>query len=646
MSRSPGVSLRLIAALLCGASLLIALRSIARAQPAGDSDTAIRIVERELSPAILDYWKQLPEGRPALPGYRAPILANAAAHWPGSLPVPDAPENMRRAAQHVAERLAIDGLLPTLVRAIGIIGPVEFNRGEDQDADLLRRVGIPVDLLEYFPVPGASDVERYPIVREILRRLMTGMTSDAIHPALGSLPMAFRKSAPGFLAATDSGDSRISMMRLQLPRGDFWRGIGDGSGLDVARQLSAAAPDASFILSVERSHLASLLGFVRQWSPRRPGRWTIIVEEFAVAQWAQDNGRPGVIITASDGSQRPATLVPRFANRGEEGTILVPGETFLLEGLAASGHVVVQSPLLFQGGNLLLAADPDNGWRYLLIGEAEIYRNMALGLSREQVIGAFKVEFDADIVEVLPAVSYHIDYEVSLRVRDGGITAFVNDTKAALSIVLRLGVRTLQSAGVMKEQLAAEALARLDRGDLAGCSDLIRPALDSAAASPGRFPESLAERFGGGVADSGVGNFQRFLLAADLASPGALSGSALIDPAYEEYLLSFQRRDTDRAVLWKSLERLRFKVVLIPGMAEEDLSLNYLNGLHTPDSYFMPAAGGYFTPLDEAAATAFKAELGASVSVVPINSGESQRRLGAVRCAVAAYPEAVHRRPD
>ena len=90
------------------------------------------------------------------------------------------------------------------------------------------------------------------------------------------------------------------------------------------------------------------------------------------------------------------TLVPRYASRGEDGAVLVPGETFLVDGLAAAGLRIVRSPLHFQGGDLITAQDPATGQRTLLIGEADVYRNTMLGLTREQVLEAFGIEFGVD----------------------------------------------------------------------------------------------------------------------------------------------------------------------------------------------------------------------------------------------------------
>src|SRR5690606_32768810 len=108
---------------------------------------------------------------------------------------------------------------------------------------------------------------------------------------------------------------------------------------------------------------------------------TLIVEELSIAQWAQDNGKPGVDV---DG--RPIILVPRYASRGEVGTTFVPGETYLMNGVAAANVKVVQSSLLFQGGNLLAVRDPGTNQRILLIGEAEIQRNKVLGLTDNQIL--------------------------------------------------------------------------------------------------------------------------------------------------------------------------------------------------------------------------------------------------------------------
>ena len=63
-----------------------------------------------------------------------------------------------------------------------------------------------------------------------------------------------------------------------------------------------------------------------------------------------------------------------------------------------------------------------------------------------------------------------------------------------------------------------------------------------------------------------------------------------------------------------------------------------INGIQDCSRYLMPAYGGFYAPLDEAAAKVFRQTLGSGVDVVPIFCGESQRRVGAVHCSAAAYP--------
>src|SRR5690606_11573208 len=160
--------------------------------------------------------------------------------------------------------------------------------------------------------------------------------------------------------------------------------------------------------------------------------------------------------------KRIATLTPRYASRGEDGSTFVPGDTFLLDGLAKADHLVIQSPLLFQGGNLLAVQDPATGKRLLLVGEAEVYRNIALGLTEAQVLDAFRIEFGVDRCEILPAVSFHIDYDVCVRAHEGQQIAFVNDTQAAVRLILKRGVDVLAFNNMIDAADAAAAHRYID----------------------------------------------------------------------------------------------------------------------------------------------------------------------------------------
>ncbi len=327
------------------------------------------------------------------------------------------------------------------------------------------------------------------------------------------------------------------------------------------------------------------------------------------------------------------------SSRREDGTVFVPGETFLADGLAAAGHVVVQSSLLFQGGNLLAVRDSGAGERILLIGEAEIYRNTALGLTREQVLKAFATEFDVDRYVVLPAVSFHIDFDLTVRAHDGELIAFVNDDDRAVRLILELGTDALATHGALDAAAAQNAKTHLRAGR---SREFLKSILDPVfrQANPGgQFPLSLANRFSAGPADSPVGNFQRFLVALDMLAAQTLAPAEWPGTRHAQaYMRSIRRRSTDRQGLHEQLRRLGWKVVPVPSLADADRGINYLNGLHERKHYIMPAYGEFYSPLDEAAAEVFVGAL-EGVEVVPILCGESQRRVGAIHCSVSAYPQ-------
>jgi hypothetical protein len=101
------------------------------------------------------------------------------------------------------------------------------------------------------------------------------------------------------------------------------------------------------------------------------------------------------------------------------------------------------------------------------------------------------------------------------------------------------------------------------------------------------------------------------------------------------YLRSLAKRLEDRAQLKTAIRNLGWTVVPVPGIAQGDRSINPINGLHTPDAYLMPVYGGLFARVDEAANAVITRALGPEVKVLPIRTGESQRRDGALRCSVA-----------
>jgi hypothetical protein len=365
-------------------------------------------------------------------------------------------------------------------------------------------------------------------------------------------------------------------------------------------------------------------------------RIRLIAEPQTVSQWAQDNGKAGSVAVEGQDPE-PATLVPRYASRREDGSVFVPPESFLMEGLAASGHRVVASPLLFQGGDLLVVREPRSGERWLFLGEAEVHRNTALGLSRDQVLEAFRTELDVDRSIVLPSISFHIDFDVSFRARDRTLIAFVNDPLMAAVLVVREGVFALSRSGLLSSESMREVVGQVGRGRSREHVTAIEAALFRHRDAQGRFPLRVARGFAS-PSGSDVGDFQLFLVALDILAASVLTAEELTGGDHRSaYFRSYRRRDALRRELREQLRALGIRVVSVPGWSEGKRSLSYTNGIHLPGRYLMPAYGGTYAALDEVARTVIRNALGPDIDVVPVICSETQRRAGGLHCAVSVY---------
>ncbi len=622
--------------------LLRCLVSLPAMMPASaQTPSRIEVLRAPRVDSVQMWRAALAEGRPELRGFRAPLFGQATARWPDRMPAGAASDAQVRAATLVAKRLARDGLLSTAAQAIEVLGPAQF--ASSVDLDLLRAIGLPVDLLAYFEFgssPGELEDSATKTVLRIAHELASGRSASDFATELRSASFTFAATRQGFRVSTEGGEQSIGTLRLQIANPAYWSGAGDGGSLDLARQLVSELDGTSFIASIEEKHLDAFLDAARAWPLADAARFIVLPEPLPVAQWAQDNGKAGV-----DAAGKPVVLAPRFASRGEEAPVFVPGETFLIESVARAGLDVVQSPLLFQAGNLLAVSDSSRKERILLVGEAEVHRNIALGLTREQVLDALRIEFGVDRCVVLPAVSFHIDYELTVRSNladlagSAGVVAFVNESAAAVRIILDCGIDALARHGKLETQRAQQARADLAAGRIDPFMETIAACLGAQSQSFGHFPEEFAAAFSAGPADSGVGSLQRFLLALDILTAHVVGpGELPFDAHTTAYLRSFLRRDADRMELVRALEQLGWKIVPIPSLSEGSRGINYLNGVQDRDRYLMPAYGGIFTPLDQAAQAAFEAALGPGVRVVPILCGESQRRSGAIHCSVSVIP--------
>ncbi len=560
-----------------------------------------------------------------LPGYRAPLTGPTDAKHPATLPS-DAPPALRATAGWIEAHLATDGLLPTLAAVLDRSGPARFATNGAAGLDELRAVGLPVDWLERFADPGADGSGPTPVVARIARRLAGGEPVAAVAASLTGARFRARPSDPGFSAALEDGTQEPSLVRVQIGGGLRRNRLIPGSGLDVAGHLVAALPSADFLAAVPETMVPALrIQALGQWGLRRPGQVTLLPARAALSAWAQDNGKAGTLAGA------PATLAPRYASRESSGALFMPADSEVMLTAQAAGHRVVASPLLFQGGDLLVVRDPATGRRVLLLGASEIARNVALGLTPAQVEDAFRVELAADETVVVPTVSYHLDLDVTPRVIGGKLCAFVNDPVAAAHWIARAGAEVLRSAG------ASAVPAGWPADGEVGVPAAVRAAVETRRGADGRFPGAVAGRFAAGPQDNAEYQLHAFLLALDVlsaADPRADSAAGE-DPSARAAWRSILVGLAEQAALFRGRG---WQVVLVPSLPDTSLGLNYLNGLQTPTKYLMPAIGGRLAALDAAASAVFRSAMGPAVAVIPIPTLDSQWHHGALHCLLSVYP--------
>jgi hypothetical protein len=135
-------------------------------------------------------------------------------------------------------------------------------------------------------------------------------------------------------------------------------------------------------------------------------------------------------------------------------------------------------------------------------------------------------------------------------------------------------------------------------------------------------------------------NLQCFLIALDiLASFGAEELPATLDPATKRHLLALREMSRAMRTQRQAMENLGWKIVTIPSLPDLYRTINYLNGVHDRTRYLMPAFGGFYAFLDQAAAEAIRNAFGSEVQIVPIFCAISQAEHGAVHCAASVYPQ-------
>ncbi len=454
------------------------LRSLPRSR---SSEQAIRLVRPETPEPVLRYRLALEKPVRPLRGFRAPILEDRNDLRPIILPNDRLTEKERRAAAVIREALASDGLLATLSQVLEILGPEEFVTNGAAGLRQVCDLGFPIDLLRYVRLTASPGIDSTNTISQIAERLRRGESAAGLKASLQAVPFAFAKTHPDFRVADETGQTEIRLVRVQIGSG-YRNGIIRGGIVDVAGQLIAALPQADFVVTATDDYFENLRSLALNcWRLRRPDRLSLIREQGPVRAWAQDNGKAGALIS-SVGSSTAATIVPRYASQDEVNSPMFAGESFLMDGLHAAGHKIVHSPLLFQGGNLMAVQDPFRRQHLLLISETELYRNITLGLTRDQALEAFRQEFGMDKCVVLPAVSYHLDYDVTLREHNGQILAFVNDSGEAARLIVHRAIAAMEGGGLMSKnagQEAREYLANEKMPDLLhSIADVCRPFLN------------------------------------------------------------------------------------------------------------------------------------------------------------------------
>lgn len=618
----------------------------------------------------LELRRSYPEARPGARGFRAMVYSPAASgaepvggRWSFDVKRDGETAARKHVADLIARRLAADGLPTTVARVefwLAARDATYLTLSYRDRETLLRRIGLPTDLLPFFVADSASKRESAgariageapPLVRVVDEAVAAGRSENDVVAAARSLRFEFHPTQPGYRVATESGEHEIGWVRLQASTGSYYEGPGDGGCLDLFQQLLAVIPEARFVISVERKHADGLLEAMRgSMAPPRTETF-VIIEDMPLSQWAQDNGKAGTVHRPGqpDSAATPFTLVPRYASRGEEGSIFVAGDSFACEGVGEAGLAFAQSPLLFQGGNLLAVWDAARQRRVLLVGEAEILRNVSLGLTPPQVEAALAIEFSCDEVVVLPAVSYHLDYEVAVRNVDGRPVAMVNDELAAAREIVRLGLERLSRSGDMSSlppaarEAIGQSLAMLDRSDDRAAARAASDCLERLAVKPGQWSVDLVRAFGNAPGESAVGNFHLFTTSVDILrtsgeGEGAYPG---VDHA-SAYCRSLIRRRAQRHELVRELERLGWGVVPVPSLADSEQSLCYLNGIQAPQRYLMPAYGGMYASLDSQAGSAVSRAWGVAVQIDLIRCSESLRRDGGVHCSASVYSRGGH----
>jgi hypothetical protein len=598
----------------------------------------LQLLKFEPGAMALHYRRSLEDSVRPSAHFRAPILDRAQEFLRPELPVTGFSAEQLKMAGQMERDLPHKGLIQVLAEVMAELGPDQFRKNPDGGLRQLRALGFPVDLLRHFKLEGSgSDAGE---ATQVAVRVAEIVSQGKEQAELGTIRFLFRKAHPQFRLALENGTEEIGLLRMQAG-GGFDQGLVRGESVDLIGQMVAALPEANSLVTIPEEFLEPFVWLATHcWPLERPGQLTIISDPFLISPWAQDNGKAGWLETERGDRISWATLTPRYASQGELISNFKPAESFLMDGVNAADVEVVHSDLMFQGGNVLGVEHPQTGRRILFLGEAEIHRNQVMGLTREQVLEAFRIEFDMDESMVLPTASYHLDFDISIRAQDGKQFVLVNDIDAAVNLMVASGIEALARSGFLTELEALNARGFLERNESDSLLRLLNPVLYGKSTHGDRkIAPGLADAFAWEETDYPAENLKCFLVAlhllqSDLREAVSMRGEA----TFNEYFAALREIRSVTEVQKEFLEKMGFELVLMPSFPDMARSINYINGIHDPDRFIMPVFKGFFSKLDQAAKEAVRKAFGERVAVVPIYSAAMQQKHGGVHCSVSVFP--------
>lgn len=600
-------------------------------------------VVRQSVPSYISVARKSENDRvPALCSFQAPIL-DKRHKIVYRLKIDDL---LRIKAQEVvSQNLAKQGILRTLARVMNEFPELPYRLNGRANKKLLEEIGIPIRLLTcyYCRNPKIAGLNQ---IIEAIEKKSFERSPESMDAFLGEWEFSFIPTLPGFQILPENGVYRIEAIRMQLPTLEYVKGVGDGCAIDIMHQFLMNSQHIKFFISLPPSDLESCSKLIDQWKVPLPERVFLLEDENVYSQWAQDNCKTGILFNVLRKSQEYITLVPRFASVGDGDSEYRPSESFIFDQIQRAGWCVVQSPLLFQGGNLLPIKNPETGKCILFVGQAEIGRNMKLGLKEEEVLDAFCREFGVDRIEVLPQPSFHIDLEVSFRWHEGKIIAFLNDSPSASRLIIKCGIKGLYYCGVLSEIEADQLIHCLEYSVQE--DRLVKTIWDKINEFCDQNDHSVREGddlFIISGEESGGINVTRFLNALDIFTAlhrdGVIFWEKLTDNPNKEGFFTYYRnlldKEFQRLQLKSRLLSMGIEISLLPSTSDGEASLNYINAVHDLNAVYLPAFGGMFREIDKKVFQIVKNSLGHKVEVHLIRNSMTQSQSGGVHCSVSVY---------